>query len=112
MKRIDESLRNVSDKTFHGNGWGKRHVEAWSHPTAEHERAVRDLVAGWARYADSHCERIGSPVTECGVLGRAWVNLGRQLLVLLNGELGRFDAGTLDGLIRAIATDHGASSEL
>lgn len=112
MKRIEQSLRNVSGKTFHGNSWGRRHCEAWSHPTLDHERALRDLIAGWARYADAHRARFGGPIIDCGVLGPAWVEQGRQLLVLLNGETGRFDAGTLDGLIRDIAADHGGGGEL
>ena len=108
MTRTNESLRKVYRQTFHGNSWGKRHVEAWNRPATDHERALRDLIAGWARYADAHHARFEAPITECGVLGPAWVEQGRQLLVLLNGETGRFDAGTVDKLIRDIVTDHGA----
>jgi hypothetical protein len=45
--------------------------------------------------------------SDDGFLGPAFVEIARSLLVLLNGELGRFDGGTLDALVRAIAAENG-----
>jgi hypothetical protein len=42
------------------------------------------------------------------VIGDAWEEIGRAILVLLNGETGRLDCGTLDAFIRDTLESEGA----
>ena len=107
MNAIERSLRETRTKKFGSNRWGERHVTAWRRPSGDVELAVRDQIDGWSRYAENYKTRFSSPITSCGVLGPVWIEQGRLLLDLLNGELGRLDAGTLDGLIRRVVLEHG-----
>lgn len=58
------------------------------------------MVQGAATYADAHAKRYESKIGDDGVLGPAWCDILRGVLTLLNGEMGRLDGGTVDGLIR------------
>jgi hypothetical protein len=89
--------------------WQDRHMSALRTPRG-FEAALRDMIEAWARYADEHRARYGSGIGEDHVLGDAWMELGRGILVLLNGEAGRFDCGTLGGFIRSALTTEGYPS--
>lgn len=89
-------------------GWAQRHLAAWGSPRGT-EVALKHLIVGWARYAEAHQQRFGSSIADDGVLGPAWERIGSDLLLLLNGDLGRFDGGTLDGAIRDIARSAGTN---
>jgi hypothetical protein len=102
-----------------GNDWCRRHAMAWElsgthHQTTNSQRleaALRDTIIGWAKMAEEHRISYGSFIGEDGVLGRAWKGIGISLLIMLNGDLGRFDGGTLDKLIREIAEASGVNLE-
>lgn len=91
-----------------GSGWHGRHVKAWwtpgssgpgAHGEGRHfERCVRDLFIALADYADAHALRYESDLGEDYVLGPAWLDALKSARVLLNGETGRLDCGTLDAL--------------
>lgn len=81
------------------NGWATRHISAINAPRGA-EVGIVSLLRGWMQYADTHSQRYESGIGEDGVLGDEWVKIGDALLGLLNGELGRLDGGSLDGLIR------------
>ena len=78
---------------------GARHLAALSAPRAPFEPAYVHLLTGWLGYADAHNEQYQSGIGDDGVLGPHWARIGADLRGLLNGELGRFDGGTLDSLI-------------
>jgi hypothetical protein len=61
------------------------------------------MLLGLAEYADAHERQYSSKIGADGVLGREWLDALRGVRGLLNGELGRFDGGTLDKAIHAMA---------
>lgn len=69
------------------------------------------MLKGAVSYADWHFSRYGSKIGDDGVLGPAWAEVLKSLLTLLNGELGRLDGGTLDGLIRGMLDAEGFTDE-
>lgn len=85
----------------------ERHHLAMALPKPGFEQSIRDLVGGWESYAMAHRDRYGSVIGEDYILGDAWRDVGLALHRLLDGETGRFDCGTLDQLLGAIAETHG-----
>jgi hypothetical protein len=57
------------------------------------------MIRGWSEYADAHGQRYKSPIGEDAVLGEHWAQVGAGLRGLLNGELGRLDGATIDGML-------------
>lgn len=110
---IQKMLEETTGKTFQENRWGKRHVDAWERAihggVARHYKgsAVVRMMDDWALYADSHFDHYDAPIGDDGFLGPEWEQIGKSLLAMLNGEMGDFDCGTLDGLIRDILTSQG-----
>lgn len=96
--RIQRMLDTTVRKTFHENAWGARHCAAWLEPQPVEEPIVRMIEAA-ALYADRHQARFESKVGEDGVLGPSWAEIVNSIRNLLNGECGRLDCGTLDGLL-------------
>jgi len=78
--------------------WKRRHEEALLHPHGP-EAPIVEMVRGWRHYATTYAERYECPISTDYVLGPAWASIGGALRILLNGELGRLDGGSLDGLI-------------
>lgn len=94
---IERSLQSVESKSTGKNEWGRAHFNAWY---AGHvaETPIANLFTALAHYADDHTRRFDSPLGVDRDLGFAWLEMMKQLGVLLNGELGRLDGGTLDHL--------------
>jgi hypothetical protein len=107
---IGASLLATEPKHFKENAWGRRHCSAWSDPRGP-EMPIRLMFQVLAGYADAHAIRFESPLAEDGILGQAWLDMLRGLRTLLNGDLGRFDGGTLDALAHAIADAAGFEPE-
>lgn len=84
--------------------WMERHLSALTAPRTEIEKAFAELISGWLRYADAHDAAYDSGIGADYVLGPGWAQIAGGLLTLLNGDLGRLDAGTLDGLLRRTLT--------
>ena len=99
---ILDSTAKASRKSFQENQWGKRHAAAMVAPTG-FEVPIVSLIRALASYADAHLERYESPVGNDGVLGKEWLAIMQATRGLLNGELGRLDGGTLDGLLFELA---------
>lgn len=104
-----DSNNEAKAKDFQGNGRGKRHYDAMTNPKSEFEAAIVLMIRGFAEYADAHKVRYDSPIGEDFVLGRPWKQIGKSIIDLLNGETGRIDCGTIDGLIRKIAKEQNAT---
>lgn len=78
--------------------WAERHAAAMHSPKGC-EFGVVTMLRGWLEYGEQHRNRYESGIGEDGVLGKEWAAIGAALRGLLNGELGRLDAGTLDKLL-------------
>jgi hypothetical protein len=81
------------------NGWADRHLMAVTLPNSDYEKAVVEMLSGWLRYADAVQSAWDSSIGNDYVLGPNWAQIGAGLRGLLNGELGRIDAGTLDSIL-------------
>lgn len=113
---IERSLRKTATQKFRENEWGERHVRAFRSIAAwggnsSQEAGMIQMIYGWAEYADAHFHRFESLIGEDGFLGPAWLAMGKGIRALLNGETGRLDCGTLDGLILEIAEHNGFNEE-
>lgn len=91
-------------------GWQRRHMEAWRSVKGP-ASIIRRMVDALGMYADSHAARYQSHlgIDRDGVLGPAWLNMLKACRVLLNGETGGLDCGTVDGLLCAMALNEGFS---
>jgi hypothetical protein len=103
---ITKSLEKASSQAFRENKWGQRHVAAWNEPQPV-EAGVVGMVNAAAIYADHHRQRFESKLGDDGVLGDPWADVLRSVLVLLNGDIGRLDGGTVDGLVRSMLREEG-----
>ena len=86
--------------------WLKRHQAALTHPRAS-ERGIVGLIAGWTGYAQAHRETFEDVIGHDHFLGREWYDIGKAILQLLNGDLGRLDGGSLDAGVRAAMMSQG-----
>lgn len=91
-------------------GWKTRHLAAINAPQGS-ETPIVTLLSGWLQYAKVYKQRYESTIGEDYVLGPAWQDTGKALLIMLNGECGRLDCGTLDSLIRMTFTANGYDEE-
>ena len=88
--------------------WKARHEQAMLRPRG-FERPIVGMLRVLSEYAALHQQRYEWPIGEDSVLGEQWRRMASALLVLLNGETGRLDCGTLDGAIRRLAANHGVT---
>jgi len=84
---------------INSNGWADRHFAAAQCPQSEYEKALVEMLSGWLRYADAVASGGQSGIGQDYALGPCWARIGDGLRGLLNGETGRFDCGTLDGIL-------------
>lgn len=92
------------------NGWQDRHNTAMLNPQGA-ETPIVTMIGGWILYARRHLAQYQSTIGEDGVLGPEWEAIGDALRGLLNGELGRLDAGTLDHRILQVMRDNDVETE-
>ena len=97
MKYIDK-VTKVRASYPDGTGWKERHLQAITSPNGE-ERGLVDLLRGWLGYADTYKDRYGAGIGQDYFIGPIWAQIGKSIRELLNGETGRLDCGTVDGLI-------------
>ncbi len=90
--------------------WRLRHAAAIVSPHGP-EVGIVHLLRGWLAYADCHLRRYESTIGEDGFLGPEWAKIGGAIRDLLNGELGRLDAGSLDTIICNRLEENGFSPE-
>jgi hypothetical protein len=107
---ITEATRSVATKHFKENGWGARHRIAWYAPTAV-ESPIVELFTALAHYADHHQARFESPIGHDRVLGVGWLMIAKAIRIMLNGDLGRLDGGTLDALLFSMTEAAGFERE-
>lgn len=81
------------------NNWITRHAQAWDAPRGM-EVPIVGLIKSWLDYGQRHRAQYAASIGDDYVLGPEWAQIGMALLTLLNGDLGRLDGGSLDGIIR------------
>ncbi len=93
-----KTLRNSLPSNFSQEHWKSEHVSAVHFPEG-FERPIVRLWAAWTDYAQEYQRRYEQPIQEDYILGDAWQALGQNLLRLLDGNIGRLDAGTLESIV-------------
>ena len=97
-------------------GWQNRHKAAirralaGTYPREPGDTIVRGIRA-WLEYATAHAARFQSKIGEDYFLGPAWATWGAALRVLLNGETGNLDCGTLDTILHDNLAEQGYDPE-
>lgn len=112
MATITAKLRGLPDTT----GWKARHDAALAAPRLDKGEAIGPMLKAWALYADGYnamynADSDGTMLADDYVLGAAWIDMGKALRALLNGECGRFDCGTLDSFILDTMRENGVDTE-
>lgn len=89
----------------------QHHAVACQNPR-DIEHSLINLVEAMGDYALHYRgEFPDSKVGGDGVLGEYWLQIARGVAGLLNGPIGRLDAGTMDAAIRDMAREEGFSAE-
>ena len=102
MRHIDRLMIFNENRAPNIGDWRGKHKSALTlrNATAKSpERGILYLFKGWLLYADYHRERYGEGIGEDYFLGPEWVKICLAIRLLLNGELGLLDGGTLDSVI-------------
>jgi len=94
-------------KTVSADYWKERHARAYRTPRQGVERALRSIIDGLEEYARGHEAANGSKLSEDYILGEYWISAWSDVRGLLNGDIGRFDGGSLDRRLGDIATAGG-----
>lgn len=107
QKNDKAALRNAE--------WGKRHYAFWQNNTIRNDTgkpgaSVVRMVEAWAAYADEHFARFESLIGDDYVLGVAWIEQGKALRTLLNGECGPLDCGAVDSMLLDIMSANGVDT--
>jgi hypothetical protein len=98
-KTAMRDLTWVSDCPGNIGHWKERHLAAVQTFRSNKAAPVVDGIRAWVNYAVAHETRYESKIGDDYVLGPGWAQWGVGLRVLLNGEMGDADCGTLDGII-------------
>ena len=112
VQRIEDINLEVSIKV----PWGAVHWRSWNRAVDQYDKGFQartdpcplgPLILEWAKYADTHFRRFDSRIGEDNVLGPAWMEIGKNLKTLMNGELNGLDGGTLDRIVYEILEAEG-----
>lgn len=99
------------DRMPHNNGdhWAKQHCNAYHSPRNGVESGLLSLITAFATLADAHATGTGGEISlgQDGYFKPHAQDMIQAMLAYLNFDIGRFDAGTLDRLIRDLATAAG-----
>ena len=106
MNAIEASIHETESKFGTPARWAERHLAAWRAPEG-FEIALKAMIVGLSVYGRETQRQFSSQLGADYFLGPACKEIAEAIIVLLNGDLGRFDGGTLDALVRAICVEHG-----
>lgn len=90
----------------------KQHTHAWAHPYPGFEQSIASLTNGLVGYAAVYLARYTVPISRDPILGDEWLKIAQGIVILLDGDTGRFHCPTIDGLIRATAEGAGFTLQL
>jgi hypothetical protein len=85
----------------------KLHNRAFAHPFPGFEDALAHLVRGLVAYREVYAARYKVEISVDPCLADNWLGIAKGVLGLLDGDTGRLDCPTLDGLIRLTAEQAG-----
>lgn len=93
--------------------WGREHNASVSRAvTGSHRHPILSAALALADYADHYRALHGdSLIGQDSVLGSYWLLTASNLIKLMNGPLGRVDAGTVDRALRQLALAVGFSEQ-
>jgi hypothetical protein len=104
----DQLARTPDDPS----GYIARHLKAWKTPSPGFEAAIVAAITALRGYATMHELAYNAKLANDGVLGDAWLDALRGVRGLLNGQLGRLDAGFLDAALCGLHRAAGFEGEL
>lgn len=89
--------------------WVRLHLNAYHSPRNGVESGLLSLITAFATLADAHAATTGGEIKlgQDGYFRPYAQDMIQAMLAYLNFDIGRFDAGTLDRLIRDLATAAG-----
>jgi hypothetical protein len=99
-----------ADTERFSGSWAKVHNAACDRPGRK-EKPIVMACHALRLYAERHREAYGIAVCEDGVIGPAWLAMVRGVRVLLNGETGSLDCGTIDAYLCDLAAENGHEGE-
>lgn len=85
----------LKDPSVNKSGWATRHNAAMYAPVG-FERPIVGMINAIDQYCKNHAKQYGSDLWDDGVLCDGLEQLLLGLRVLLNGNCGRLDCGTID----------------
>ena len=86
--------------------WKQNHIKAMVEPV-RFEIPISSMLRAIQDYAALYRERFESTIGNDGVLGEGLKDMIQGLRVLLNGDCGRIDCGTIDSKLCELAERHG-----
>lgn len=89
-----------------GNDWTRQHSDAWRSPRRGAESYIKGIIEAYAGLADAS-ETNGILLGEDGYFYEHATAMIEAMRASLNLDMGRFDCGTLDKLICALAKASG-----
>ncbi len=105
-----KTLQNTLPSNFSQEHWKSEHVSAVHFPEG-FERPIVKLWTAWTDYAMEYQRRYEQDIWEDYILGDAWRELGQNLLRLLDGDIGRLDAGIRESVITENLSDEAQTNE-
>lgn len=105
------SIVRLPDCPGNTENWKDRHLSAIINPRRGAESGIVAMTRGLLEYAEAHENAYGEGIGTDYILGPAWLMVARGVLDLLNGDTGRLDCGTMDGLVRDAISGAGFDPE-
>jgi hypothetical protein len=90
--------------------WASLHLSAWYHGS-DRETAIRHLIQGFGALNDTSISDGGCRLGDDGYFCDHARDVIQALRAMLNLDCGRFDCGTLDGLLLDLASAAGLEIE-
>lgn len=91
------------DHEDHSWHWKLQHYRAVHWPRAGTEKGIWTLICGFAELADGYATQCEVPLGQDGYYHDHALGMIEAMRAYLNFDVGRFDCGTLDRLIRDLA---------
>lgn len=110
MTLVRSHLVNAKPSGKQLTNWYENHCAAWNNPRGV-EKGVRLLIEGYAQLADALFQTNETKVGNDGYFHEHAKDLILALVAALNMDTGRFDCGSLDGLVRRLAQVSGVELE-
>ena len=98
MLKSFEALESKAETVYRAS-WETQHRAAMHRPRRGFESCIVDTLSAIQHYCTAHRRRYGESIAYDYVLREGVIDMVRGLRVLLSGETGRLDRGTVDGML-------------